>query len=300
MTAIKIIRELFPCTLTRDDQRSKRRKKSEFSASQGTKVEGSEQQTHQHCPDDITSTVAPSLFAARALGDHGLPDRIDPLSIEYLMEFDYDDGGFHCEDIPTEVLMAIQCGNIGKLTHHYITREQLLAQRNSQGESLLHLACRWGSVSIVRSLLCDAQMSVLVLDRYGRSPLHSLCLAMNSRNLHGTANYPRSNHLESMRLLLQDTPTLILFKDKQGKVPLEYIQQYGGTTNNNDHNNALLHRTVNEMLFSERIVERVTQEMSHRVECSRSGRRLSALEKLNTLFDFSGIEAAIMETGLSV
>lgn len=298
MTAIKIIRELFPCDLTRDALRSKRRKKSESSPRHGMKVEGSEKQQNQHRQNGIISTAAPSLLVARALADNGLPDRIDPLSIEYLMEVDYDDGSFH-SDIPPEILMAIQCGNIDTLTHHYMTRDRLVAQRNSQGETLLHIACRWGSVSTVKSLLCDAQMPVLVLDRRGRSPLHSLCLGMNSRNVQSNTNSPNCNHLESMRLLLREKSTLLLFKDKQGKVPLEYIQQSKSTTNN-DHNNALLHIIVNEMLCSERTVEKVVEEMSYRVESSRSGRRLSALEQINTLLDFSGIQAAIMETGLSI
>eukprot|EP00536_Pseudo-nitzschia_multiseries_P000751 jgi/Psemu1/282553/fgenesh1_pg.9_\ len=293
MTAIKIIRELFPCDLTRDAPRSKRRK-SESSVRRGTKIEGNE-----HQQNGITCATPPSFLVARALADHGLPDRVDPLSIEYLMEFDYDDGSFQL-DIPTEVLMAIQSDNIDILTQHYTTQDRLVAQRNSQGETLLHLACHWGSVAVVKSLLCDARMCVSVLDRQGRSPLHSLCLAMNRSPLHCPTTSPSHNHLEAMRLLLREKATLIIYKDKQGNVPLEYIQQSGGITNKDDHSNALFHTVVNEILCSERVVDRVVEEMSHRMEHSRSGRRRSALEKLNTLLDFSGIEAAIMETGLSV
>mmetsp|Transcript_30558 Transcript_30558/g.72086 ORF Transcript_30558/g.72086 Transcript_30558/m.72086 type:complete len:291 (+) Transcript_30558:214-1086(+) len=290
MTAIKIVRELLPWDFTRDAPRSKRRKSSS-SACYGIETGGRDQQENNHRENGIACAVTPSSLVSRALADHGLPDRIDPFSIEFMMEFDYHDGCLQ-RGINAEVLVAIQSDNIDMLTRHCFNRERLVNLQNSQGETLLHLACRWGSVAILKYLLRDIQMSVLVLDRQGRSPLHSLCLSMNTTSTVHYATASNVNHLESMRLLLREKASLILYKDKQGKVPLEYLQQSGSTTK--------FHTVVNDMLSSERIVDRAVEEMSHRMEQSRSGRQLSAMEKLSSLLDFSGIEAAIMETGLSI
>lgn len=299
MTAIKIMHSLLPSALTRDAPRSKRRK-SQASSCSGMEVEGGEQQQQRQNNniDRLTSTP-PSLLISRALADRGLPDRLDPLSMDHLADFDYDDGSLH-RDIPTDVLMTIQFGNANQFIQHYKSRDRLMAQRNSQGETLLHLACLWGSVSIVKLLLRDVKVSTLVLDRQGRSPLHSLCLAMNGRNVNGTTTTTSSqncNYLETMRLLVQEKPALILYKDKQGKNPLEYIQQSNDTTTKN---NVLLWRIVNEMLGSERIVEQVVEEMSHRMEDFRSGQRMTMWEKINSMIDLSGVDSAIMESGFSI
>lgn len=294
MTAIKMIHSLFPSALSRDSQRSKRRK-SQSSPCSGMDFDGDEQHQHRQNSIDKFASTPPSVIISRALADHGLPDRLDPLSMDYLMDFDYDDGSLH-RHIPTDVLMAIQYGNADQFIQHYKSKDQLLAERNSQGETLLHLACRWGSVSIVKLLLRDVKVSTLVLDRQGRSPLHSLCFAMNSRNVNGTVNFQNCNHLETMQLLIQEKSTLILYKDKQGKTPLEYIQQ----SNNWNTNDVLLYRFVNEMLRSERIVERVVEEMSHRMENSRSGQRMTIWEKIDNMIDLSALDSAIMETGFSI
>ncbi len=286
MTATKIIREFLPSSF-REAPRAKRRKMKTTPFAVG--------QEENHPPQmnfERPLSVAPSLFVSRALADHGLPDRLDPFSMDYLMEFDYSDGSHQC-DIPCGIIMAIQQGNMGHILPHYHSRDQLAAQRNAIGETLLHLACRWGSVAVVRSLLFDCKCSAFVLDKHGRSPLHSLCMSMNSSS--AARNALCGNHLESMRLLLQENPSLILFKDKNGKVPFEYIQQ---TPFSNSH--APLWTTINELLFSESIAKRLIREMMQKIEKSRSGQRLTMWEKINNMIDLSGLNAAIMETGLSV
>lgn len=294
MTAMKIIRDLLPSVLHREAPRAKRRKTQSLPCS-GMEVEGNEQNHHMRNSINEILSIAPSLLISRTLADHGMPDRRDPFSMDYLMDFDYDNGS-RSFDIPTDILMAIQYGNADQLIQNYKSKDRLAAQRNSQGETLLHLACRWGSVAIIRSLLCDFKLSAFVLDGQGRSPLHSLCLVMNSSSVDGITNSRNCNHLESMRLLLQEKPILILYKDRHGKVPLEYIQQVNGVANNN----ALLWKIVNEMLCSERIAKRVVEEMLDEVEESRSGQRMTTWEKINSMIDLSGLDSAIMESGLSV
>lgn len=287
MTAIKIVHSLLSSSFHREAPRTKRRKTKSF-PSCGMEVEHHRNNSNEHL------SSAPSLLISRALADHGIPDRLDPFSMDYLMDFDYHDGSRHC-DIPTDILMAIQYGNADQIIHHYHSRDRLAAQRNSFGESLLHLACRWGSVAVVKRLLHDCKISAFVLDKQGRSPLHSLCLATNSSSMDGTANFQACNHLESMRLLLRESPSLILFKDKHGKVPLEYIHQSTSATSN-----ASVWTKVNELLCSENTANRVVGAMMHEMEKSRSGQRMTMWEKINSIVDLSGLDAAIMETGLSV
>jgi len=294
MTAMKIIRDLLPSALHRDGPSSKRRKTQSLHCN-GTRAGNHEQHQDVQCSIDRNLSSSPSLLISRTLADHGMPDRRDPFSMDYLMDFDYNDGARHY-DTPAEILMAIQYGNVDQLTHHYRSRDRLVAQRNSHGETLLHLACRWGSLGVIKSLLCDFKMAAFVLDKHGRSPLHSLCLGMSTSTMNGTTNTRNCNHLESMRLLLQENATLILYKDKYGKVPLEYIQEVNSATNNY----VLLCKVVNQMLHSERIAKRVVDEMLHQIEISRSGQRMTIWEKLNNMIDTSGVGSAIMETGLSL
>ena len=290
MTAIKILRDLLPSAYDRGCPRSKRRK-AEPLPCDGMDVDDSEPH-HQLRNSCDTLSTAPGLRISRSLASHGLPDRLDPLSLDYLIDFEYHNGNCNC-DFPSHVLVAIRNGHVDQFIQHYTSISRRTVQHNSQGETLLHLACRWGSVGIIKSMLCDFKNSVFVLDKQGRTPLHSLCLGMNSSTSIEPTNSRTCNHLESLRLLLQEKATLILYKDKDGKVPLDYLQHTNVATNNNWN-------VVNELLSSERVVERIVEEMSNRMEMSRCGTGMSVWEKIDNMIDLSGLDAAIMETGLSV
>jgi len=213
------------------------------------------------------------------------------------MDFDYDSGNHHSQ-IPSEILAAIRTGNVNWFQQYADSIERLLSQRDSQGETLLHLACRLGSVSVVNFLLRDEHVPILVLDKHGRSPLHSICVAMQSNGMIQCTN---TNHFECMRLLLREKPTLVLFKDKEGKVPLEYLSQPPSVTFGIRHAETIkLWKSVNELMCAERVVEKVIEELTHRMEGLRSGRRPSVFDTINSMLDLSGLQSAIMETGLSI
>lgn len=294
MTATKFFRDFFPSVYHRDSQKTKRRKTLSSPCNIGMDIDGSDRQQHLQNVSNSLST-SPSLCISRSLASYGLPDRLDPFSIDYLMDFDYHDCTRNC-DIPAHILAAIQNGDVNQLIQHYKSKDRLTVQHNSQGQTLLHLACRWGSVAIIKSILSDFKASVFVLDKQGRTPLHSLCIGMRNSYLMGSSNSRTCNHLESLRLLLQEKATLLLFKDKDGKVPLDYFQQEYGATNEN----VSLWKLVNELLHSERVVERVVEAMSHQMEISLSSRKMTAWEKIDKMMDLSGIDAAIIETGLSI
>merc|ERR1711933_666545 len=211
------------------------------------------------------------------------------------MVFDYHNCARNC-DIPTHILAAIQNDDVENLIRHYRSRDRLTVQHNSQGQTLLHLACSWGSVAVIKSMLSDFNTSVFVLDEQGRTPLHSLCMSMGNNSLIVSSNSRTCNHLESLRLLLKEKATLLLYKDKNGKVPLDYIQEVNVTANDN----VSLWKVVNELLHSERVVERVVEAMSYQMETSLSSRRMTVWEKIDKMIDLSGIDAAIIETGLSI
>jgi hypothetical protein len=242
-----------------------------------------------------SNTTSPCLLISRALANHGYPDRLDPLSMDYLMDFDYDDGDIQ-RRISADMFMAIQEGNVNQFIQNYHQRDLIMAQRNSQGETLLHLACQSGCFSIVKFFLRDVKVSTLVLDQHGRSPFHSLCMAMMNINCSDDVvnDTTKCNYLETMRILLQEKPTLVLFKDKQGKTPLEYIRQLSPKS-------MMICRNVNEILHSDRVVERIVEEMSNQMEKIRSRQQLTTWEKIESMLDISGgVEAAVLESGFSI
>lgn len=292
MSSLKIISKLLPLDINREAPRAKRRKLS-------CNAHSNEPQ-QQHSRQNIshgTSHNPPSVLVNDALANRGFPNRLDPLSIEYLMDFDYESGNHHSR-ISSEILEAIRNENVKWLQQYLGSQERLFVHRDSQGETLLHLACRSGSVSVVDFLLRDDHASTLVLDKQGRSPLHGICVAMQSNGMIQCTN---SNHFECMRLLLREKPTLVLFKDKNGKVPLEYLSPQASVTFYTRHAGTLeLWKSVNELICAERVVEKVIEELTHRMEGLRSGRRPSVFDTINSMLDLSGLQSAIMETGLSI
>jgi uncharacterized protein YceH (UPF0502 family) len=301
MTAIEIIQSILPSWR----ESPPRAKRCRSSSSCGMEVEDTTATSELTAAFTSTSssntTTSPCLLISRALANHGYPDRLNPLSMDYLMDFDYDDGDIQ-RHIPADILMAIQEGNVNQFIHNYHQRDLIMAQRNSQGETLLHLACQSGCFSIVKFFLRDVKVSALVLDQHGRSPLHSLCMAIMNMNCSNDVvnDTPKFNHLETMRILLQEKPTLILFKDKQGKTPLEYIQQLSSTTCDTNKNVTIC-KNVNEMLHSDRVVERIVEEMSNQMEKIRSRQQMTTWEKIESMLDISGgVEAAVMESGFSI
>lgn len=81
---------------------------------------------------------------------------------------------------------------------------------NKYGESILHMACRRGSVGVVRFLLFEALVSPKLCCDYGRTPLHDACWI----------SQPNFTIIE---LLLQSCPDLLHIRDKRNFSPLDYV-----------------------------------------------------------------------------
>jgi hypothetical protein len=234
------------------------------------------QQFHHH--DD--NSLAPNLFLSRLLADRGLPDRLDPLSIDHFMNFEgVGNGGLR--ETPAQLVMAIQQGDTRQLLSSKPKQAQSL--RTPQGETLLHVACRFRQHAVVDHLLSVLRVPTLVLDQNGRTPLHSLFLAVSDAQ--------HACYFEIMRQLLRHTPMLVMYTDGHGKTPLEYVNETSGS---------YLSQQVNTLLVQENVVEQVVQELSRQRQQAHAGNHMTAMEKVDRMVNLDGVNAAVLEAGFSI
>lgn len=83
---------------------------------------------------------------------------------------------------------------------------------NKFGESVLHMACRRGHTETVRFLISEAKVSLRIRDDFGRTILHDAFWC----------SQPNSFIVE---MILDEEPDLLMFKDKRGNAPLEYVKR---------------------------------------------------------------------------
>lgn len=83
---------------------------------------------------------------------------------------------------------------------------------NKFGESIVHMACRKGSLPVIRFLLEEADVSLRVCDDLGRTPLHDACWASRPS-------------FEAIQMLVRKEPDLLLLADKRGHTPLSYAKR---------------------------------------------------------------------------
>jgi hypothetical protein len=87
---------------------------------------------------------------------------------------------------------------------------------NRFGESLIHMACRRGDVSVVQFMIMEGRVNVNVRDDYGRTPIHDACWT------------PQPN-FDVMDLLLDHVPTdLLICEDVRGHSPFHYSRREHG------------------------------------------------------------------------
>mmetsp|Transcript_11422 Transcript_11422/g.31543 ORF Transcript_11422/g.31543 Transcript_11422/m.31543 type:complete len:442 (+) Transcript_11422:219-1544(+) len=80
---------------------------------------------------------------------------------------------------------------------------------NVHGESLVHVCCRLANDQALKVMLeCGA--TLLVCDVMGRTPLHDACWRAKSC-------------FETIDLILEQDPTLLLMQDTRGALPLSYV-----------------------------------------------------------------------------
>eukprot|EP00562_Extubocellulus_spinifer_P032117 CAMPEP_0178724410 /NCGR_PEP_ID=MMETSP0699-20121125/26090_1 /TAXON_ID=265572 /ORGANISM="Extubocellulus spinifer, Strain CCMP396" /LENGTH=480 /DNA_ID=CAMNT_0020375605 /DNA_START=165 /DNA_END=1607 /DNA_ORIENTATION=+ len=83
---------------------------------------------------------------------------------------------------------------------------------NRFGESVVHIACRRGSLPVVKFLLDEARVSIRVRDDMGRTVLHDACWASEPS-------------FDVVEILIEREPDLLLLGDKRGHTPLAYVRK---------------------------------------------------------------------------
>jgi hypothetical protein len=82
---------------------------------------------------------------------------------------------------------------------------------NKFGESIVHMACRRGSLSVINYLLRNG-VSIRLRDDYGRTPLHDAC-------------WTQEPHFELVKRIILECPDLLFVTDKRGYTPLSYVRR---------------------------------------------------------------------------
>jgi len=107
--------------------------------------------------------------------------------------------------------VAVKSDNVQALTDMHNNGE-LLQCCNQFGESILHSACRHGSLKSLQFLVETAKVSLNVMDDYGRNPLHDAC-------------WTSTPQWDIINILLENCPDLFLAADKRGFTPLQYARK---------------------------------------------------------------------------
>lgn len=95
-------------------------------------------------------------------------------------------------------------------TKEISSRLLLTRCRSKFGDSLLHMACRWGHTEVVQFLL-EQGMPIRLIDDSGRTPLHDACWT----------SVPQFGIVQR---LISVAPELLLVQDQRGHTPLQFIR----------------------------------------------------------------------------
>jgi hypothetical protein len=147
----------------------------------------------------LLSMLSSQGFKARTFAHDSLPHFFEEITEKELQAYDAD------------ALTAVRNADMETL-HKFHQEGRPLKCSNQFGESLLHLACRKGLVSVVKFLVCDVGVPLNVRDDMGRSPLHD-------------AFWTPEPNFELVDFILKMCPNLVVISDKRGHPPLEYTRR---------------------------------------------------------------------------
>jgi ankyrin repeat protein len=112
-----------------------------------------------------------------------------------------------------DALVAVRANDLAALRDlHRDGGPDTLGCRNQFGESLLHAACRRADAAVVAFLLDEAGASPLVMDDYGRTPLHDAC-------------WRGKPAFAVVEALLRAEPRLAYVADVRGHRPFQYARR---------------------------------------------------------------------------
>ena len=117
------------------------------------------------------------------------------------------------QNYSNKVISAVRSSNLSELQSIYNQYGKVaLDTCNKFGESILHIACRRSTLSIVSYLLNIVQINPRIKDDYGRNPLHDACWR----------SVPEYGIVE---LLLEKEYRLMYSKDVRGHLPFQYARK---------------------------------------------------------------------------
>ena len=186
---------------TEDKKKKKKKKKKKESKHSSCSSSKEETSLFHNSPDHQLESI---------LSSHGM-DRTTVPSLE-LEDFFVETTEEHIAGYEPGLIAAVRANDLDTLRRNYLMEGRTLQCCNRFGESILHMACRRGSVEVVRFLLQEARISVRVRDDYGRTPLHDAC-------------WTQKPELELVSILLQACPDLLYLTDKRGFTPLAYVRK---------------------------------------------------------------------------
>ena len=117
------------------------------------------------------------------------------------------------ESYSNNVTKAVRADDIATLrTLHRDGKCKSFQCSNLYGESLLHMACRRGSLSMIKFFLEESNVTLQCCDDFGRTPLHDAC-------------WNASPNFDLIHYIIGICPQLLWMSDRRGHAPLHYTRR---------------------------------------------------------------------------
>ncbi|OEU06951.1 ankyrin [Fragilariopsis cylindrus CCMP1102] len=160
-------------------------------------------------------TIHPTDYTKAAFKANGCKD-LDAITTQCIKRFQSTPTPQQLEAYSTDILLAVRSNNVEKARQLYADGSYNGTNAcNKFQESILHIACRRGSLPMVQFLINEVGLKVNeIRDDYHRTPLHD-------------AFWTTSASPDVIDFLLQSDPNvveLLLLKDVRGYTPLDYAR----------------------------------------------------------------------------
>jgi ankyrin repeat protein len=157
------------------------------------------------------NSTKPDDYLRSLLAQHGMSTKTFS-ALEIKADFFLKVTAESVEAYDMQVVKAVRTQDVTTL-RQLLQSGRSLQCGNKFGESIVHTACRKGSLQVLQFLLQEANVSCRVICDYGRTPLHDACWTSDSPNF------------QLMDLLLTACPDLLHVKDARGFLPLAYVRK---------------------------------------------------------------------------
>lgn len=159
-------------------------------------------------PDAFADTNPEDFFKSIIENSGYLTNPIDTLSVaDFFLEYTPEQIAAYDNDVTG----AVRTDDLDALRRIWRGGKTLQCS-NRFGESIVHIACRRGSLPVVKFLLDEARVSIKVRDDMGRTVLHDACWASEPS-------------FDVVEILIEREPDLLLLCDKRGHTPLAYVRK---------------------------------------------------------------------------